>query len=111
MHSATRFLALTAPLTGLLLTLAVSATPHNKDISLSGFRKRQDDGSGVGAEDAGPDEINTEGTGPLRSGKWRHVGGLLSVTDINVMTHSCRRSEPIHRSTDRNMVPNRHWIQ
>lgn len=71
MYSTTIFLALVAPLTGLLMTRSVSASPYGRDIDLSAFslNKRQSDPSGVAPEDEDPGDITTDGTGPLRGGE------------------------------------------
>jgi len=71
MYSTTKYLALIAPLTGLLMIRSASASPYGRDIDLSAFslNKRQGDPSGVAPEDEDPGDINTDNTRALRAGK------------------------------------------
>lgn len=108
MLSNTKILALAAPLTGLLLSLSVTASPYAKGIDLSGFsaQKRQDDPSGVGPEDDDPNDINIDNTGPLRSGKQSHILSISHVLgETDLLVYSCRCPENVHRPSHRNMVP------
>ena len=78
-----RALALAAPLTSLLLSATVTASPlggedGSIDVSMFGIHRRQDPGpsgtdpSGIQPEDEDGAEIAADGTGPLRKGMFRN---------------------------------------
>ena len=80
MNLTIRALAFFAPLSSLLLSAIVTASPLRDDnnfidVSAFGLHKRQDPGpsgtdpSGIQPEDEDDAEIAADGTGPLRSGK------------------------------------------
>ena len=72
MASLCRALALALPLTGLLHSASVTATPlDSRDEMVRALMKRQDP-SGIAPEDEDDAEIAADGTKPLRKGMFQY---------------------------------------